>query len=56
MHMWIIFFHCGCQLNFDNIKKFALDMKGQKNWDVATSKGISGTGNRYTISVRRSSL
>ncbi len=51
-----ICFHCGCQLNFDNIKKFALDMKEQKHWDVATSKGISGTGNRYTVSVRRNSL
>ncbi|MEL7609466.1 MAG: hypothetical protein AAGU74_08155 [Bacillota bacterium] len=51
-----IVFHCGCRLGFDNIKKFAMDMKEQKHWDVATSKGISGTGNRYTISVRRSSL
>jgi len=51
-----IVFRCGCTLSFQNIKKFANDMRAQKGWDIATSKGISGDGLRYTISVLRSSL
>lgn len=29
-------FECGCSLDSNNIKKFANDMKAQKEWDVAT--------------------
>lgn len=53
-------FECGCSLDFNNIKKFANDMKAQKDWDVATSTGISseseGKKTKYTIHVKRSSL
>ncbi len=51
-----IVFKCGCTLSFQNIKKIANDMQQQKGWHVATSKGISGNGFRYTISVERRSL
>lgn len=55
-----IVFKCGCSLDFNNIKKFANDMKLQKGWVVATSTGISGSYNgkisRYIIHVRRCSL
>ncbi|ATW28203.1 hypothetical protein [Candidatus Formimonas warabiya] len=50
-----IVFECGCYLGLQNIKKFAHDMKEQKSWDVATSKGLSGSP-EYTIYVRRNSL
>lgn len=51
-----IVFKCGCTLSSQNIKKFANDMQRQKGWYVATSKGISSNGLRYTISVKRKSL
>ena len=51
-----ITFLCDCELTFSNIKAFAADMKQQYGWDVATSKGISGYGKNYIISVRRNSL
>lgn len=55
-----VVFECGCILDLDKIKKFANDMKVQKGWDVATSKGLSSSFNgkkkEYTINVRRKSL
>lgn len=51
---------CGCTLGSANIKKFALDMRQQKGWEVATSTGVSSTtsstGTEYTLRVRRKSL
>lgn len=50
---------CGCKID-DNILPFAIDMRDQKGWDVATSTGWSGHGlgddMEYTIRVRRKSL
>ena len=47
---------CGCSLWKMGIKKFANDMREQKGWDIATSKGYGSHGDEYSIPVRRSSL
>ncbi|MDR3217238.1 MAG: hypothetical protein LBT55_07550 [Clostridiaceae bacterium] len=47
---------CGCVLKWEYIKKFANDMKAQLGWEVATSTGISGNGQSYTLRVKRSTL
>ncbi len=55
-----VILHCGCSIDSNNIKKFAMDMRDQNGWDVATSKGISvshcASRSKYTIYVRRGSL
>lgn len=38
-----ITFKCKCSLDSNNIKKYANDMKAQKGWDVATSKGLGSS-------------
>ena len=38
------------------IKKIANDMRKQKGWDVAVSKGYGSHGDEYSIPVRRNSL
>lgn len=47
---------CNCSIWKMGIKKFANDMRTQKGWDIATSKGYGSHGDEYSIPVRRSSL
>lgn len=49
-------FRCGCSLWKMGIKKFAADMRHQKGWNVATSKGYGGHGDVVSVPVKRSSL
>ena len=49
-------FKCNCSLWKMGIKKFANDMRKQKGWDIATSKGYGSHGDEYSIPVRRNSL
>ena len=47
---------CGCSIWKMGIKKFSNDMRRQLGWDVATSRGCSGSGDVFSVSVRRSSI
>ena len=49
-------FNCNCSFMKMGIKKFANDMRKQKGWVVATSKGWGCHGNIFTIEVSRPSL
>lgn len=49
-------FKCGCSLFEIGIKKFANDMKEQKGWIIATSKGWGSHGDVFTVPVTRVSL
>lgn len=51
-----ITFECDCSLSKMGIKKFANDMREQRGWEVATSKGWSSGGSVNQVYVRRSSL
>jgi len=49
-----VFLDCGCTIH--DLDVFAAQMRAQQGWDVATSGGWSGSGNRYTLRIRRKSL
>jgi hypothetical protein len=49
-----VFFDCGCGIR--DLKTFAVQMRTQRGWDVATSGGYSSGGDHHTIRVRRRSL
>ncbi len=49
-------FKCGCSFEKIGIKKFANDMREQKGWVVATSKGYGYHGDEFTVPVSRASL
>ena len=49
-------FKCGCVFEKMGLKKFANDMRKQKDWVVATTKGCSYGGGSFTVSVSRASL
>lgn len=58
---WVnVRFRCNCALDKLGIRKFANDMRAQKGWDIAVSKGYSmhydSSGTEYIVPVRRSSL
>ena len=53
-------FDCGCEIDFNNIKAVANDLKAQFGWDMAASTGfgyhvVDGKP-VYSVSIRRSSL
>lgn len=47
---------CGCSFSKMGIKKFANNMREQRGWDVATSKGWGSCGDEFSVHVRRTSL
>lgn len=49
-------FRCDCSFWKTGIKKFANDMRRQKGWEVAVSKGCGGHGDVFSVPVKRSSL
>lgn len=49
-------FKCNCSFFKMGIKKFANDMREQRGWNVATSKGYGGNGEQFSLYVSRSSL
>ena len=50
----IVYLDCGCTIR--DLRTFADQMRAQQGWDVATSGGWSGSGDRFTVRVRRRSL
>ena len=53
-------FKCGCEMDLNNIKAIAGDLKKQFGWDMATTTGfgacISKEKTTYSVRIRRSSL
>lgn len=47
---------CGCSIEELGIRKFALDMKSQKGWVVATSKGYGYAEGSFVVPITRASL
>jgi hypothetical protein len=50
----VVYFDCGCAIR--DLRTFADQMRAQRGWDVATSGGWGGSGDRFTVRVRRRSL
>ncbi|NLU81079.1 hypothetical protein HCA58_22575 [Micromonospora sp. HNM0581] len=54
-YIWVVVqFECGCAIR--DLRAFADQMRAQRGWEVATSTGWSGSGDRFTVRVRRRSL
>jgi hypothetical protein len=50
----VVYFDCGCAIR--DLRVFADQMRARQGWDVATSGGWGGSGDRFTVRVRRRSL
>jgi hypothetical protein len=44
----------GCVIR--DLHAFAAQMRAQKGWDIAATRGLSGGGGTYTMRARRKSL
>jgi hypothetical protein len=49
-----VWLDCGCVIR--DLHAFAAQMRAQKGWDIAATRGLSGGGGTYTMRARRKSL
>lgn len=49
-----VWLDCGCRIR--DLHAFAAQMRAQKGWDIAVTRGLSVGGGTYTMRVRRKSL